>query len=193
MSGNGSGPSAASKREVLNRLASTTAKPTPTSLPSVPPLVQPTAVQPDAVAAPEAPKGFPLWAFAPVLLLIGVYLARTSRRMRWRAAGPVGAWNEVLDSLVLAGLKPKPSRTVPDVGREWGEAGARLAVMVDQAAFGPRAGRAGETQRAASASRPVQPENSWRLARQVRKAVRRKASWWRKVVWAIDPRPLFRR
>lgn len=178
VSGNGSGPSAASKREVLNRLASTTAKPTPTSLPSVPPLVQPSAVQPDAVAAPEARQGFPLWAFAPVLLLIGLYVARTSRRLRHRAAGPVGAWNEVLDSLQLAGLRPKPSRTVPDIAREWGEAGTHLAVMVDQAAFAPP---------------PSTPQHGWRFAREIRKAVRRKASWWRKVVWAIDPRPLFRR
>ncbi|USX56001.1 transglutaminase domain-containing protein [Lentzea sp. HUAS12] len=178
VSGNGSGPSAASKREVLNRLASTTAKPTPTSLASVPPLVQPTAVDPDAVAAPEAAKSFPFWVFTPVLLLVALYVARTSRRVRLRAAGPVGAWNEVLDSLQLAGLKPKPSRTVPDVAREWGEAGARLAVAVDQAAFAPR---------------PVHDENSWRLARQVKKAVRRKASWWRRIVWPVDPRPLFRR
>ncbi|WP_330277564.1 hypothetical protein OG205_19015 [Lentzea sp. NBC_00516] len=178
VSGNGSGPSAASKREVLNRLASTTAKPTPTSLPSVPPLVQPTAVRGDQVAAPEAPKGFPFWVFTPVLLLVGLYVARTSRRVRLRAAGPVGAWHEVLDALQLAGLRPKPSRTVPDVAREWGEAGAQLAVLVDQAAFAPQ---------------PVVGENSWRLARQVKKSVRRKASWWRRVVWAIDPRPLFRR
>ncbi|MET9632945.1 transglutaminaseTgpA domain-containing protein [Lentzea sp. NPDC006480] len=178
VSGNGSGPSAASKREVLNRLASTTAKPTPTSLPSVPPLVQPTAVQPDVQAAPVAPAGFPFWVFAPVLLLVALYVARTSRRLRLRAAGPVGAWDEVLDSLQLAGLRPRANRTVPDVGREWGEAGARLAVLVDQAAFAPR---------------PERVEHSWRLARQVRKAVRRKASWWRKAVWAIDPRPLFRR
>jgi transglutaminase-like putative cysteine protease len=178
VSGNGSGPSAASKREVLNRLASTTAKPAPTSLPSVPPLVQPTAVRSDQVAAPEAPEGFPFWVFTPVLLLVGLYVARTSRRVRLRAAGPVGAWHEVLDALQLAGLRPKPSRTVPDVAREWGEAGAQLAVLVDQAAFAPQ---------------PIPGENSWRLARQVKKAVRRKASWWRRVVWAIDPRPLFRR
>ncbi|RDI22344.1 transglutaminase domain-containing protein [Lentzea flaviverrucosa] len=178
VSGNGSGPSAASKREVLNRLASTTAKPAPTSLASVPPLVQPTAVRDDQAAAPQSPKGFPFWAFTPLLVLAALFVARTSRRVRLRAAGPVGAWNEVLDSLQLAGLRPKPSRTVPDVGGEWGEAGARLAVLVDQAAFAPS---------------PVQRENSWQLARQVKKAVRRKASWWRKVVWAIDPRPLFRR
>jgi transglutaminase-like putative cysteine protease len=178
VSGNGSGPSAASKREVLNRLASTTAKPPPTSLASVPPLVQPTAVRDDRAAAPQAPKGFPFWAFTPVLVLVALFVARTSRRVRLRAAGPVGAWNEVLDSLQLAGLRPKPSRTVPDVAREWGEAGAQLAVLVDQAAFAPR---------------PVEHENSWRLARQVKKAVRRKASWWRRVVWAVDPRPLFRR
>ncbi|MGW6444236.1 DUF3488 and transglutaminase-like domain-containing protein [Lentzea sp. NPDC055074] len=178
VSGNGSGPSAASKREVLNRLASTTAKPTPTSLPSVPPLVQPTAVRGENTAAPASQKSFPFWVFTPVLLLVALFVARTSRRLRLRAAGPVGAWNEVLDALQLAGLRPKPSRTVPDVAREWGDAGAKLAVMVDQAAFAPQ---------------PEQHENSWRLARQVRKAVRRKASWWRRVLWAIDPRPLFRR
>jgi hypothetical protein len=119
-----------------------------------------------------------LWAFTPVLLLVALYVARTSRRVRLRAAGPVGAWHEVLDALQLAGLRPKPSRTVPDVARDWGEAGAQLAVMVDQAAFAPE---------------PVHHANSWRLAREVKKAVRRRASWWRRLVWAIDPRPLFRR
>lgn len=178
VSGNGSGPSAASKREVLNRLASTTATPTPTTLLSVPALVQPTAVGPSNVAAPELRQGFPLWVLTPVLLLVALYVARTARRVRLRAAGPVGAWNEVLDSLVLAGLRPHPSRTAPDVGREWGEAGTRLATMVDHAAFAPR---------------PARVEQSWQLARQVRKSVRRKASWWRKVLWAVDPRPLLRR
>lgn len=178
VSGNGSGPSAASKREVLNRLASTTAKPTPTSLASVPPLVQPTAVQSDGVAVPQQQQGLPFWVFIPAVLLVALYVARTSRRVRLRAAGPVGAWHEVLDSLQLAGLRPKPSRTVPDVASEWGEAGARLAVLVDHAAFAPQ---------------PATSENTWRLARQVRKAVRRKASWWRRLVWSIDPRPLFRR
>ncbi len=149
--------------------------------------MQPTAVRPDVVAAPQAPSGFPFWVFAPVLLLVALYVARTSRRVRLRAAGPVGAWNEVLDSLQLAGLRPRASRTVPDVGREWGEAGVRLAALVDWAAFGPSAGKV------ASAPRPAGRENSWQLARQVRKAVRRKASWWRKAVWAVDPRPLFRR
>ncbi|SDG09024.1 Transglutaminase-like superfamily protein [Lentzea fradiae] len=177
VSGNDSGPSAASKREVLNRLASTTAKPTPTTLASVPPLVQPSAVRPDA-AAPAEPGSFPLWVFSPVLVLLVLYVARTSRRLRLRAAGPVGAWNEVLDSLQLAGLRPRPSRTVPDVGRDWGDAGQRLAVLVDEAAFGPR---------------PVRRDDSWQLARQVGKAVRHKASWWRRLVWAVDPRPLFRR
>lgn len=192
VSGNGSGPSAASKREVLNRLASTTATPTPTTLPSVPPLVQPTAVQPDVVAAPEVAKGFPFWVLTPVLLLVALYAARGARRVRLRGAGPVGAWNEVLDSLQLAGLKPRPSRTVPDVGREWGEAGVRLAVLVDQAAFAPQVVGV-ERGLGQAVGRASRPENPWRLARKVRKAVRRKASWWRRVVWAIDPRPLFRR
>ncbi|MEU7475868.1 transglutaminaseTgpA domain-containing protein [Lentzea sp. NPDC042327] len=178
VSGNGSGPSAASKREVLNRLASSTAKPTPTSLASVPPLVQPSAVGQENVAAPELRQGFPFWALTPVVLLLALYAARTTRRVRLRAAGPVGAWNAVLDSLLLAGLRPHPSRTAPDVGREWGEAGARLATMVDEAAFAPR---------------PARAEHGWRLARQVEKAVRRKASWWRRLLWAVDPRPLFRR
>jgi len=188
VSGNGSGPSAASKREVLNRLASTTAKPTPTSLPSVPPLVQPSAVKPDVVAAPQAPAGLPFWVLSPLLVLLVLYVARTSRRLRLRAAGPVGAWHEVLDSLQLAGLRPRASRTVPDVGREWGDAGMRLAAMVDRAAFAPSAGGARGGGQAAPEVR-----DGWRLARQVRKAVRRKASWWRRVVWAVDPRPLFRR
>lgn len=178
VSGNDSGPSAASKREVLNRLASTTAKPTPTTLASVPPLVQPSAVRPDASAAQETAGAFPFWVFTPVLVLLALYAARTTRRVRLRAAGPVGAWNEVLDALQLAGLRPRPSRTVPDVGRDWGDAGRRLAVLVDQAAFAPE---------------PVHHEDGWRLAREVRKAVRRKASWWRRLVWAVDPRPLFRR
>ncbi|GLZ28950.1 hypothetical protein Lesp02_11400 [Lentzea sp. NBRC 105346] len=177
VSGNGSGPSAASKREVLNRLASTTAQPPPPSA-SLPPLALP-SVAPAPVPSPVVSSGFqPLWLLTVLLVPLLLWGLRFARRMRLRLAGPPGAWAYVLDALLLAGRSPAASRTAPDVARGLGPAGGRLAVLADRAAFSPDA--------------PAAPE-AWSLARTAARQVRRTVPWYRKLLWSLDPRPLWRR
>lgn len=176
VSGNGSGPSAASKREVLNRLASTTAKP-PTTQASLPPLALPSVAPP--VAPTAVASGFqPLWFLLVLLVPILLWGLRFGRRVRFRFGGAAGAWSYVLDVLLLAGRSPSVHQTAPDVARGLGPAAARLAVLADRAAFAPD---------------PVPVADAWSLAREARKVVRRTVPWYRKLFWSLDPRPLWRR
>ncbi|WNV84439.1 transglutaminaseTgpA domain-containing protein [Umezawaea sp. Da 62-37] len=179
VSGTGSGPSPASKREVLDRLASI--PPTPTTPPSAPPpLVQPAA----PVAAPLAPPagGAPFFLLAvplvPILLLLAL---RAGHRVRLRRAGVAGAWSYVLDSLLLAGRTPRRDRAAPDIARDiadYAPSAVPLAALADRAAFGP--------------STVAEPD-AWRLAVEVRAGLRRVVPRYRRAFWAIDPRPLRRR
>jgi transglutaminase-like putative cysteine protease len=180
VSGTGAGPSAASKREVLDRLASTTASPpTSQSAPPPPPLAQPAA----PVAAPAAPKGGPPFALlaiplVPLALLLSL---RGGRRVRLRRAGAPGAWAYVLDSLLLAGRTPRRDRAAPDIARDvaaFAPAAVPLAELADRAAFGPA---------------PTRDPQAWRLAVEVRKGLRRVVPWYRRLFWSVDPRPLRRR
>ncbi|MGQ0839627.1 transglutaminaseTgpA domain-containing protein [Actinokineospora sp.] len=181
VSGTDSGPSAASKREVLNRLASTTAKPSTPAL-AGPPLVVPTTPpQVDAAPAPVASRTWILLlgvAALPVLALIVLAVLRAARRARLRRAGAPGAWAYVLDLLLLAGRPPARHLTAPDVAALAPDPARRLADLADRAAFGPD---------------PAPTEDAWRLARQVRAALRRMVPWYRRIFWAVDPRPLWRR
>ncbi|MGM1059616.1 transglutaminase-like domain-containing protein [Saccharothrix sp. Mg75] len=177
------GASAAQKREVLDRLASVTASPTSTSLSPPPPLVTPSS----PVAAQAAPgagsrrwTGYAVLGAVPVLLLLVLVLARADRGRRLRRAGPTGAWAHVLDGLLLAGRTPPPDRTAPAVARDLGSPAALdLARLAEHAAFAPDA--------------PASAGRAWELAREVRRDVRRRVPWYRRVFWAVDPRPLRRR
>ncbi|OLR95455.1 DUF3488 and transglutaminase-like domain-containing protein [Actinokineospora bangkokensis] len=179
VSGTDSGPSAAAKREVLNRLASTTAAPS-TPAQAGPPIILPPPAPP-AAAAPEQPSR--AWiAFAigaPVLLLLLLLGLRAARRARWRRSGAAGAWAEVLDSLVLAGRSPARSTTAPALAESLPGPARRLAAMADWEAFAPGTARA--------------PDEAWGLARQVRAALGRGVPWYRRVLWSVDPRPLWRK
>ena len=180
VSGTGSGPSPASKREVLDRLASVTATPTtPQSAPPPPPLAQPTA----PVAAPPAtPSGPPFFLLViPLVPLAFLLSLRGGRRLRLRRAGAPGAWAYVLDSLLLAGRTPRRDRAAPDIARSLATvapSAVPLAELADRAAFGP--GR-------------VDDPEAWRLALDVRKGLRRVVPWYRRLFWSLDPRPLRRR
>lgn len=181
VSGTGSGPSAASKREVLNRLASITATPTTTTVPSV---VPPSVAQPGVAAeqppAPDDRSWLGLLAVPALPLLVAVVFAalRAGRRTRLRRAGATGAWAHVLDLLLLAGRSPKPNRVAPDVARDLGPPAQRLAALADRAAFAP--------------DQTADPD-AWRLAQEVRRGLRKVVPWHRRVLWPVDPRPLWRR
>jgi hypothetical protein len=76
-------------------------------------------------------------------------------------------------------VRAKPA---PEIAGELeNSAAARLAVLADRAAFAPDPAPA-------SANRAA-----WPLARQVRAALRRRVPWYRRMFWAVDPRPLWRR
>lgn len=181
VSGTGAGPSPASKREVLDRLASTTASPpTPQSAPPPPPpIAQPAA----PVAAPVVAQGGPPFGLLAIPLVpLALLLAlRGGRRVRLRRAGAPGAWAYVLDSLLLAGRTPRRDRAAPDIARDvaaFAPAAVPLADLADRAAFGPA---------------PTRDPQAWRLAVEVRKGLRRVVPWYRRLFWSVDPRPLRRR
>ncbi|MCC8246600.1 transglutaminase domain-containing protein [Saccharothrix luteola] len=212
------GSSAAQKREVLDRLASVTATPTSTPLSAPPPpLVTPSST----VAAQGTSAGSQRWigyavlGGVPVLILLVLGLARLVRRNRLRAAGATGAWAYVLDGLLLAGRTPTADRTAPDIAAGLGSAPAvELARLADYAAFAPEVGRAvghapehgrprvGHPVAAGPGTVAAGPgavagraagTSPWSLARQVRGGLRRGMPWYRRMFWAVDPRPLWRR
>ncbi|WP_436495438.1 DUF3488 and transglutaminase-like domain-containing protein [Actinokineospora sp. HUAS TT18] len=181
VAGTDSGTSAAAKREVLNRLASTTAKPTaPAS--DLPALVIPTTQPaPSAAPRPQSRQWILLAGVVAVPLLVLVVLAslRAGRRSRLRRAGPQGAWAYVLDHLLLAGRSPARHLAAPDVAATVPDPAARaLADLADRAAFAPEKTASGD---------------AWGLARKVRAGVRKSVPWHRRIFWGVDPRPLRRR
>jgi hypothetical protein len=98
-----------------------------------------------------------------------------------RRAGATGAWAYVLDSLLLAGRNPSRHKAAPEIARDMEDSAAMgLASLADRAAFAP--GPAPERDRVA-----------WPLARQVRAGLRLRIPWYRRLFWAVDPRPLWRR
>ncbi|MFC6091026.1 transglutaminaseTgpA domain-containing protein [Saccharothrix lopnurensis] len=79
-----------------------------------------------------------------------------------------------------------------------GSAAVELARLADWAAFAPEGvgesgkavGPAGARAGGGSAEAAVR---AWRLAREVRRGLRGRVRWYRRVFWAVDPRPLWRR
>jgi hypothetical protein len=191
------GSSAAQKREVLDRLASITASPTSTPLSAPPPLVTPSsAVAIQAPAESQRWVGYAVLGALPVLVLFVLAAARLARRRRLRAAGAPGAWAYVLDGLLLAGRTPSPDRTAPDIASD----------MASDMTASPASGMAEQALELArlaefAAFAPVGPPvvdiqdrgHAWRLARQVRGGLRRGVPRYRRMFWAVDPRPLWRR
>jgi transglutaminase-like putative cysteine protease len=180
--GTDDGAPSASRRDVINRLA------TPTSTPSTP-----TTSDPPTTSRPPAPdaagsvvverKPWYLVVFAvPLLIFMVLGGLRAGRRARLRRAGATGAWAYVLDSLPLAGQPPPRAHPAPEIAGELANpAAARLAVLADRAAFAPE---------------PAPTELgrlAWPLALQVRAALRRRVPWYRRLFWSVDPRPLWRR
>jgi transglutaminase-like putative cysteine protease len=172
-----------SKRDVINRLA------TPTPTPSVPaasgPPLPSKARVPDAAAAQAVPPEKPwylVFLAVPVLVFGVLGGLRAGRRSRLRRAGATGAWAYVLDSLLLAGRTPARAAPAPEVAGELASPEARrLAYLADRAAFAPEL------------PPPELGRTAWPLALKVRASLRRRVPWYRRVFWAVDPRPLWRR
>ncbi|MBO1750787.1 transglutaminase domain-containing protein [Actinotalea sp. BY-33] len=177
------------------------AEPEPEGLPEAPP----PGADDDPVASDAVPDGVDrggvvvavllALAGAAGVVLVGLVAARGLRRRRLRAAGAVGAWQLVADSLVLRRGRPAPAATVhaeahevADLVRASDRGTARgvdheaagLALAAEAEAFGP----------------PVEvatSDGTWDAARRVERGLRRGAPRGRRLGWWIDPRPLRRR
>jgi transglutaminase-like putative cysteine protease len=179
VSGTDDGATSASRRDVINRLA------TPTSTPSVPatsgPSMPSRSPAHDSAATVVEQKPWYLVLLAvPLLVFVVLGGLRAGRRARLRKAGAAGAWAYVLDSLLLAGRTPTRATPAPEIAGELADpAASRLAVLADRAAFAPEPAESGQA--------------AWPLALRVRAVLRGRVPWYRRVFWAVDPRPLWRR
>ncbi|MFC7487836.1 transglutaminaseTgpA domain-containing protein [Knoellia sp. CPCC 206453] len=122
-----------------------------------------------------------------LLLVLALAVARQRRRLRLRRLGALGAWQQQIDALVLAGTPPTPPESATVIaGRVAGEhpsvaesAGA-LLVRAEHAAYAPQDSTAWTG------------DDSWEQAVAITTAIRRAAPWWRRAIWWCDPR-VFRR
>jgi hypothetical protein len=154
----------------------------------------PTA-EPSHTTGPVPPSsGPPVWALAAItisgtvaLLLLGTPLAKSVRRARRRRTGTtrtrtVAAWQEALDTLRGAGLRPPHSATTGEIVRASGTTCPpelhTLAQQTDLAAFAP------EEPDEADA------HNAWTNSDNLRQTIRRRMPIHTRILTAIDPRPL---
>jgi len=150
------------------------------------------AVEEPAAAGTETATStravWPWLGLAVVLVpLLLVVAARRVRSLRHLRRGAPGAWAEVLDVLALAGTPAPRAAAATDIAdradRRWGTtATRRVADLAERVSFGP-----GPFTGLADGS-AVRAQ-----LREVRRAARRSAPWWRRVLWHLDPRVLVRR
>jgi hypothetical protein len=117
--------------------------------PAPPTLAAPPTSPPQTAPAPSGSNASTtltvLVAGGTVFLVVLVLsVARGSRRLRHRRAGPCGAWSELLDLLVLLGKPPARWRTTTGIAADLAAAVPeaapgvfRLAEYADRAAFAP--------------------------------------------------------
>jgi transglutaminase-like putative cysteine protease len=161
-----------------------------TGAPVPSPGTEPTTAAPDEdelESAPAAPNAFEgpsaplLLGTALGLLVVLLLVLRAGRRWRHARRGPVGAWAEVVDALLLAGLRPaghEPADVVAArLDSRLGTRSADIAARAELAAFGPPA--------------PVARGSAARgEVRAVRRRLRREVPAWRRWWWWLDPRVL---
>lgn len=146
----------------------------------------------DPDSPPDA-EGDPFPWLAILLPVLGVaagvgllFLARVLRRRSQYQHGAVGAWQQVLDSLSLAGQRPLPTQSAVEQASQLGaglsEPAQRIALAAERQAF------SGEGAAAAAAA-----DGTFDDAESVNACLRGESSWWRRVLWRISPRPFFRR
>ncbi|MGH3730189.1 MAG: transglutaminaseTgpA domain-containing protein, partial [Micromonosporaceae bacterium] len=151
----------------------------------------------DPEAAPEpasqADRALQVWLIlAPVLglLVVALVLVPVLRQRRTRsrlargspALRVLGAWAEVRDALRLAGRSLSPSATATELAAD--HSGDGLPDLV------PLASQVNAVGFAAHLTDPV-PDGAATLAREYVAALRRRLGPVRRLVWLLDPRPLF--
>jgi transglutaminase-like putative cysteine protease len=177
--------------------------PTPSTAPtSAPPsrsshAAAPAAGTPPGVVATAATGGL----FLVIVVCLGtvVLMRRGQRQRRLYTGDPpgriVGAWLEVLDALRLAGRPPPQHLAATEVAehaarvavpRSHGGSPLRpaapqlddLAGLVNVVAFAPDGTDAAQADRAAATAVAYAED------------LRSRRSWWRRLLWSVDPRPL---
>jgi transglutaminase-like putative cysteine protease len=141
-----------------------------------------------------------------ILFLVVIMALRLRRRSQLARGSPpervLGAWDEVLDTLVLAGAPPPEHLAVAEVADHaqlvaGGVPGRRHARRPRPAAPGlhelarnvNEVGFAGEL----SSTDEVTAFAAGAQARAFERALRAGLPWWRRLLWRVDPRPLRRR
>lgn len=122
-------------------------------------------------------------ALLTVLCVLALALARWRRRVRLRQLGAIGAWQQQIDALVLAGMPPTAPESATVIAErvsgshpEVATSAGALLVRAEHAAYAP--------QEAA----PTRRDDSWEQAVAITTAIRRSAPWWRRAIWWCDPR-----
>lgn len=121
-----------------------------------------------------------------VLLVLAVVAASAvvaRRRRRWRRSGPVGSWALVQRSLRVAGRPVPAHHSAPDLAASVAEpvrqAAGVVAGRAERAAFAPPAGETTHI--------PEETSDSWALATEVERYLRRQVPWWRRLAWWVWP------
>jgi transglutaminase-like putative cysteine protease len=196
-------------------------QPTPPTQPpaSVPPITSSASAEPSVSPSSSGPAagglsagvvaggiggGVLMLALATALVL--AFLRAALRRRRLDQGSPpdkvIGAWDEVLDTLLLAGQPPPPHLAASGVAdhaarvattERAGRHSSRprppvppldeLAERVNTVGFGTPSSTMDEM--AAHSARVV--------ALDYARAIRARRPWWRRLLWSVDPRPLRRR
>ncbi|WP_145978752.1 transglutaminase domain-containing protein [Granulicoccus phenolivorans] len=155
------------------RASTPSARPTPQG--SAAPSQQPVPPRPLEVKHPWLLAAGIGGAVLAVLALL--LIARAVRTGRHRRQGAVGAWQEVVDGMRLAGRPTPVTEPATEVARQVGPAALAVARAAEAATFAPPG--------------YLEPD-AWTQARHARRQLRREASWWRTLLWPINPVPLLR-
>jgi hypothetical protein len=200
----GSSPEDELKRQVLNRLGGIDEREVPPPPKPLSPSISVPSTPPPRVRVATPAPGTGGWsaalaaalAGALAVLLLGLSVAgRTLRRMRHRRAGPRGAWAEVLDLLLLMGRPPPRWRTATGIAEDLVVSlpSARLSPSALADGSHPALRLAGHADRAAFAPSGAHVASPWSDLHRLRRQIRQAVPWYRRLMWPVDPRPLWRR
>ena len=201
--------------EYLPKIAPPTVPPASVQPPDPPTAAAPASSRPVAAAPAGGPGtvavvggvGGGLFLVLMALLLVVVLLRFLRSRGRLDRGTPpqrvLGAWQEVLDTLALAGAPPPPHLAAAEVaehaatvatsgpGRRHTRHPRPIAPPLHELAV--RVNAVGFAGAAAAGADEVAARDAKAQAVGYARALRARRSWWRRLLWRVDPRPLRRR
>lgn len=139
---------------------------------------------------------------AVLVLVVGsLLLARGLRRRRQLTGGAIGAWEFITDAVALGGHRMSAHASAPEraaaLGADAAPAARRVALAAEREAFAPADARPQPTGPRAAGSGAmgagVMGAGVADDAQAVENALRAETSWWRRMCWALNPLPLWRR